>query len=173
VETRRLAWRRRTVGASRADLTRLELRPGLLGESCRLCGRLAQSPSGGLWHVSGFAKAHVADVADGLLELWVLASRCCRYLARRCLHVDLRMGRMQLALAAGVHLYQHWRSRTQRTVHLSLHLEVVHPRRRPRPLDLGSQTLLLDSLGRWLCGRSRTRGGLETAPGSSGGDEPQ
>jgi hypothetical protein len=57
------------------------------------------------------------------------------------------------------------RSRALHVVHLSLRLEVVHPRRQPRPRNLESRTLLPDSSGRWSCGRSEMRGGPEMAPG--------
>jgi hypothetical protein len=99
------------------DLVLQERLPGWLGESRRPHGRLAQSPSRGLWCAGGFIETHVADVANGQVGLQVLASRCCCRLVRRCLCVDLRPGRLQLALVAGVQLCQRWRSRAPCVVH--------------------------------------------------------
>jgi hypothetical protein len=61
----------------RADLAWLEWRPGSLEGSCRLRGRPAKSPSGGLWQAGGFNEVHcLAGVAEDLLEL-------------RCLHPNI------------------------------------------------------------------------------------
>jgi hypothetical protein len=79
-----------------ADLVRQEMLPGLLEESCRLRGRLTQSPSGGLWHTGSFDEVrYVVDAAKELLELWGLAPR-------RCPHADLQPGQLRLTLADDV-----------------------------------------------------------------------
>jgi hypothetical protein len=146
---------------------RQERLPGWPEESCRPHDYPTQTPSGGLWHAGGFGEAHcLADMAEELLERWVLASRC-------CLVVVLQSGRLLLAPANVVQLYWHWCSRALRTAHLSLRLGVVHLQRRPRPHDLGSRTLLPDSSGRWSYGRSEMLDGPETAPSWSGGNEPR
>jgi hypothetical protein len=61
----------------RADLAQLGLRPGSLEGSCRLRGRPAQGPSGGLWRTGGFDEVHC-------LLLWLRVYWSCR-----CLHPDV------------------------------------------------------------------------------------
>jgi hypothetical protein len=93
--------------------TRRGTRLGQLEASCRFRGHLAQSPSGGLWHVGGVNEVSLGSTAAeqrlgprGVVPWWHSGRHCLRvdhrHQVRHCLRADLRhcVGMQRWARAA-------------------------------------------------------------------------